>query len=213
MNITDSCPERRNFTLICMVTITYFWADGVIKNGDITIPFVNIILKDGVRAFIIYLCIFAWFTFRYWLVFKSEPYSTEINATAEKKQKKWRKAFSGALNSATAPRWIFKYFKEKQALQGKLIYENQKNKHFTISQGNFHTVFSGADVFIAYRLQTGVAEKSQLHGFKKWVTLITMMTKSFFTDPFLPSWYVPWLLFIISVYFLTYKGIQMVGLF
>jgi hypothetical protein len=213
MNITDSCPERRNFTLICLVTITYFWADGVIKNGDITIPFVNIILKDGVRAFIIYLCIFAWFTFRYWLLFKSEPYSKETNATTEKKQKRWRKAFSSALNSATAPRWIFKYFKEKKALQERLIYENQKNKNFTISQRNFHTVFSGADVFIAYRAQTGVIEKSQVHGFKKWVTLITMITKSFFTDPFLPTWYVPWLLFIISVYFLAYKGIQMRGLF
>ncbi|MDP2594828.1 hypothetical protein [Alteromonas stellipolaris] len=213
MNITDSCPERRNFTLICLVTITYFWADGVIKNGDITIPFINIILKDGARASIIYLCIFAWFTFRYWLLFKSEPYSKETNATAEKKQKRWRKAFSSALNSATAPRWIFKYFKEKQALQERLIYENQKNRSFTISQGNFHTVFSGADVFIAYRIQTGVIEKSQLHGFKKWVTLITMMTKSFFTDPFLPTWYVPWLLFIISVYFLAHKGIQMIGLF
>lgn len=213
MNITDSCPERRNFTLICLITITYFWADGVIKNGDITIPFVNIILKDGVRAFIIYLCIFAWFTFRYWLLFKSEPYSTEINATAEKKQKKWRKAFSSALNSAIAPRWIFKYFEEKQALQEKLIYVNQKNNNFTISQGNFHTVISGADVFIAYRLQTGAVEKLQLHGLKKWVTLITMITKSFFTDPFIPTWYVPWLLFIISVYFLAYKGIQMIGLF
>ena len=214
MNLMDSCPERRNFTLICLVTITYFWADGEIKGGNISIPFVNIVLHNGFNALLIYLFIFAWFTFRYWLVFKTEPYSKEKNTLPERQDRKWRSALLSALNSATAPEWILKHFSEKESLQEILIYKNQNNRHFTINEGNFNTHFSGSGAFIAYRLSAGQLEKSQLSGFKKWVAIITIFTKSFFTDPFLPTWYIPWLLFLLSIVFLGHAAVsKAIGLF
>lgn len=206
MNIMDSCPERRNFTLINLVTITYFWADGEINNGNITIPFVNIILHDSTNALIIFLAIFAWFTFRYWLVFKSEPYSYDHKLDSSKRIKKWQKAFLAAINEKTLPsKWLTK-MRETDELKNDLQQHMKGSRGYEVSDNNFRSYISERKLYVGYKDPNSHLHYRELMGLKKWPLIILLVLKSFFSDPFLPTWYLPWFMNFICLGFLLHAG-------
>lgn len=211
MNIMDSCPERRNFTLINLVTITFFYADGEIQNGNIAIPFINISLNNTVNALVIYLSILTWFAFRYWLVFKSEPYSNEANASAEKRAKSWKKAFWAAVNEKTIPPNWLNNMEETARLKKRLETSSKKNTQFDVFIHNFKSNVSGNKLYVGYVAPDGGIHREELTGLKKWPFISLVIVKSFLTDPFLPTWYLPWIMFLISITFLVDAGLEAVN--
>mgnify|MGYP005989302733 FL=1 len=209
MNIMDSCPERRNFTLICLVTITYFWADGSIKNDNITIPFVNIVLHNTAHALHIYLLIFAWFTFRYWLVFKSEPYSRNPNSEGKAKQTNWKAAFVSAMNNASPPpAWLVRLPEtSKLRVETEIKAREQRRPNFTFEDKRLTCELSKLTLNLVFPLQSSFSQRLELKGMKKWLLIVSMLIRSFWKDPFIPTWYIPWILFVMSVSFLAWNFI------
>lgn len=78
MQLNDAVPERRNLIVFCMATVIFFIGGGN-ACGELKMPFLGITLTNHLNMAIFYWIVFIYLFWRYWVVFRAEPYIKDSN--------------------------------------------------------------------------------------------------------------------------------------
>jgi hypothetical protein len=205
LNITDNNPDRRNLTLISLVTLTYFLADGDIAGEGIKIPFVNIVLNDSSSALLIFLTIFCWFNFRYWLTFKSTPFSDDQRAEGYERSPKWQHALQSALNKGKVPKKLIDKLPATVEFEIKLDkkFASMKRDERVDGKYRYAIEITGTTLNVVHVSSMKSRSLQEVIGWQKTPLIFLLTLSSFWRHPFLSLWYIPWLLSVSALFLLA----------
>ncbi|GAA6183777.1 hypothetical protein [Aliiglaciecola sp. NS0011-25] len=196
MAINDSIPERRNLIVISLMIITYYMAGGTVGH-DVKLPLSNIVLTDKTNATYIFWIIFLWMNFRYFLIFKSATFKESSREPMETNPN-WFFPLKAAISSVDIGPIVklilhVNAILTNQRLTFKKNNSKKKSKYFIKLGKNLTlSIYSRSD------------KETELYQLKiRLLNLITgllCIVKSLFSEPYLSSWYTPWLLSLFSMF-------------
>ncbi len=188
MAIQDSNPERRNLSLLSISIIIYYAAGGEVIDDVVRLHVINVSFqKPEVLAYFVW-GILCWFCFRYW----------QLNRDSWKKE-----LFKEMVDVSHHSSFLYSHLVKKFGLGGDFSNSHFEDRHWVkIShKGPLAITFQHI-----YKDDSGAqkSETKEIQSIPDYVLLTLYGATMFFIRPTLSGYFVPYILFVLAVFF----GIQ-----